>query len=75
MRYDTDRLIFSPSDLVVFLDSEFASWMDRWRIECSKNNEGKTNNVKLPLGVTHEGLACAHWTRMRPNLHSLPRRA
>ena len=58
MRYDTDRLVFSPSDLVVFLDSEFASWMDRWRIECSKNPEGMTNELKLPLGINHEGLTC-----------------
>ena len=54
MRYDTDRLVFSPSDLVVFLDSEFASWMDRWRIECSKNPEGMT----VPVGINHEGLSC-----------------
>lgn len=58
MRYYSDQLIFSPSDLVVFLESEFASWMDRWRIESAKNNEGMANKLSLPLGVGQEGLAC-----------------
>lgn len=30
MRWDGDRVRFSPSDLTVYLTSEFASWMDRW---------------------------------------------
>ncbi len=29
------ELIFSPSDLVGFTYSEFASWMDRFKLECS----------------------------------------
>lgn len=33
MRYINGRLIFSPSDLTVFAESEFASWMDRCQKE------------------------------------------
>ena len=58
MRYDNNRLVFSPSDLVVFLDSEFASWMDRWRIECAKESKGESGELPLPLGVKQKGLAC-----------------
>jgi len=36
----------SPSDLTVYLDSEFASWMDRWHLEqrCAGGN-GSRNGV------------------------------
>ena len=33
MRRIEGNLSISPSDLVVFLESEFASWMDRWAID------------------------------------------
>jgi uncharacterized protein len=33
MYKQNNKLIFSPSDLTVFLDSPFASWMDRVKIE------------------------------------------
>lgn len=33
MRRVDGNLKISPSDLVVFLESEFASWMDRWAID------------------------------------------
>ena len=33
MYRDAFGLHFSPTDLMIFLESEFASWMDRWRAE------------------------------------------
>lgn len=33
MYYEETRLRFSPTDLTIFLESEFASWMDRWWAE------------------------------------------
>lgn len=33
MRYESGKLIYSPSDLVRFLDSPFSSWMYRYHIE------------------------------------------
>lgn len=32
-RHHSGKLLFSPTDLVVFLDSPFASWMDRYSVE------------------------------------------
>lgn len=57
MRYDTDRLVFSPSDLIVYLEGGFASWMDHWYVECRNGNDAITNELGLPLGVVLEGVA------------------
>ena len=44
MRREDDSLKISPSDLVVFLESEFASWMDRWAIDQdSQSPDGSTD--------------------------------
>ncbi len=58
MRYINGKLIFSPSDLVVFAESEFASWMDR----CHKEDPSRfamdeADPLMLILGekgATHE---------------------
>lgn len=36
MHHFNSELIFSPSDLVGFTYSEFASWMDRFKVECKE---------------------------------------
>jgi len=59
MRYANEHLVFSPSDLVVFLDSEFASWMDRWRVECSMKDVEKTKDLKPPFALKTKGLVCS----------------
>ena len=33
MYWEDGNLRISPSDLIVFLESEFASWMDRWLVD------------------------------------------
>jgi predicted RecB family nuclease len=33
MRYEEGRLVYSPTDLIRYLASPFASWMDRYRLE------------------------------------------
>ena len=33
MYWEDGNLRISPSDLIVFLESEFASWMDRWLLD------------------------------------------
>jgi uncharacterized protein len=58
MRYDTDRLIFSPSDLLVFLDGDFPSWMDRWHLEFSNGNASVANELGLPLGLMLDAVTC-----------------
>ena len=53
MYYDsnTQSLKFSPSDLTVFWDSEFASWMDRWECERRRGNTAVVGANGLPLGL------------------------
>lgn len=52
MRYSNNQLRFSPSDLTKFMDSEFASWMDRWFLE--KSNGRHTQRV--PSGFEGFGI-------------------
>ncbi|QDT48937.1 hypothetical protein Pan258_29840 [Symmachiella dynata] len=51
MFFQAGKLIFSPSDLVNFLDGDFGSWMDRWYIESKNGNSDVVNEFGLPLGV------------------------
>ena len=57
MRYDNSLLVFSPSDLIVYLSGDFASWMDRWYLE-RENSNGVANELGLPLGVMLDGVTC-----------------
>lgn len=34
MQRTDGRLIFSPSDLIAFMECDFVSWMDRFYLEC-----------------------------------------
>ncbi len=58
MQYAAGRLIFSPSDLVVYMDGDFAAWMERWYTECRNGNKTVSNELGLPLGVKLDGVAC-----------------
>ena len=57
MHYDTTSgvLKFSPSDLTVFLETEFASWMDRWQTERWHGNGEVAGENGLPLGLQLPG--------------------
>jgi predicted RecB family nuclease len=44
MRYIDGELRFSPSDLTQFLESEYASWMERWWLEIDQNRAGIPEN-------------------------------
>jgi uncharacterized protein len=58
MYYDTDSglLKFSPSDLTVFLETEFASWMDRWQAERWNGNGEIAGENGLPIGLESPGV-------------------
>ncbi len=51
MYWEDGNLRISPSDLIVFLESEFASWMDRWSVD---NN---TAGPAFDSGRTRDGSA------------------
>lgn len=59
MRYESERLIFSPSDLVKYLDGDFASWMDRWHIESQYSNYGNAKTSSFPPATDLNGFSCA----------------
>lgn len=68
----TGELIFSPSDLVRYLESPFASWMDRHQLE----NPGllkpdpQSEDMKLiaESGITHEAAVLKEWKSKEPSL-------
>lgn len=41
MQILNSKLMYSPSDIVTFLESEFGSWMDRWWIEVGSKQKTK----------------------------------
>jgi len=44
------QLRFSPSDLANYLESEFASWMDRWHAEANTGPDGGNGHATSPAG-------------------------
>ena len=59
MKFTDGRLIYSPSDLIVFVESPFASWMDRRYLEDPDALSPDPDDPMLRLlparGYTHEG--------------------
>lgn len=53
MRKHNHEIIFSPSDLVVFTQSPFASWMDRFSLECP-NDSPKPDAADAMSGLLAE---------------------
>lgn len=64
MYWDAGKLQCSPSDLTVFLDSEFASWMDRWHLGQQKLKSDGGNNSEAhgsPGPFAHlSGCTCSY---------------
>ncbi|MDR3701072.1 MAG: TM0106 family RecB-like putative nuclease [Candidatus Sulfopaludibacter sp.] len=58
MRKDAQRLIFSPSDLINFMGSQFVTWMDRFERECPGTIEpdpvSEEDKIVQFKGVEHE---------------------
>lgn len=58
MYFHDGRIIYSPSDLTRFMESPFASWMDRLYLECPDRVTPDERDDELQLyadaGITHE---------------------
>lgn len=58
MKKQTDQLLYSPSDLVRYLASPFASWMDRYHLEnpraVSPDEESEDQKLIAETGNQHE---------------------
>ena len=58
MYRNVSGLHFSPTDLMVFQDSEFGSWMDRWQAEKNAGNlPDKCKRAPIGPGIPDVGLA------------------
>ena len=59
MRFENNILIFSPSDLMTFQESPFASYMERWRlidptVESYMDSEDPILGALAQKGFEHE---------------------
>lgn len=52
------RLRFSPSDLVVFLQGDFATWMDRWHADNTNGNAIAANGREQTLSAGIQNVSC-----------------
>jgi len=58
MKRTNGELIFSPSDLCVFMESRFASWMDRYNLErpgvLTPDEVTEDQQLVMKKGIEHE---------------------
>ncbi|MBA3991924.1 MAG: helicase [Cyanobacteria bacterium DS2.3.42] len=58
MQRSAGKLIFSPSDLIKFMESEFITWMDRFDLErpgiAERDPESETDKILQARGIAHE---------------------
>ncbi len=58
MKYVSHKLVFSPSDLIRYLGSPFASWMDRYHLEnpteLTPDEETEDRKLIAETGNQHE---------------------
>lgn len=75
-RNESGDLVFSPSDLIRYLKSPFASWMDRYHLEFSDalSPDPDTEDERLiaETGDKHEADVLADFRNTCPNLVEIP---
>lgn len=58
MQRSVGKLIFSPSDLIKFMASEYITWMDRFDLEqpgiAERDPESETAKILQARGIAHE---------------------
>ena len=77
MKKDSDRLIYSPSDLIRYLASPFASWMDRYYLEnrrtVTPDQETEDQKLIAETGDQHERSVLEAFKASTPNLAEIPK--
>ena len=77
MKKNAGQLIYSPSDLIRYLASPFASWMDRYYLEnpSSVSADEETEDAKLiaQTGNQHEQMVLAELKSATPRLVEIPK--
>ncbi|MCC7531064.1 MAG: hypothetical protein IT342_21270 [Candidatus Melainabacteria bacterium] len=58
MQRSAGKLVFSPSDLIKFMESEYITWMDRFDLEhpgiAERDPESETDKILQARGIAHE---------------------
>ena len=77
MRKDSGQLIYSPSDLVRYLASPFASWMDRYYLEnpgaITPDEETEDEKLIAQTGDQHERVVLDEFKSSDLELAEIPR--
>lgn len=75
MQHVAGRTVYSPTDLMVFFDSPFGSWMDRQKMESPSTCRPTSPDAQLLLvaaeGIAHEERFLAELRRAEPNLREI----
>ena len=76
MKRYSDKLIYSPSDLIRFLSSPFASWMDRYYLEnpgaVVPDQETEDQKLIAETGNRHELAVLSEFNSSVPGLVEIP---
>lgn len=67
MKKQGDQIIFSPSDLVTYFDSPFATWMNRWKLESPETCPDRDPEDPLLRHLAETGLQ--HESQFLQTLH------
>ena len=70
--------IYSPSDLITFMESDYVSWMDRFYLECPEavrpDEDEETDRIIQAKGEEHERTFLAELLADGHDVVDLPRR-
>lgn len=71
------QLVFSPSDLVLYLSSPFAAWMERWHLEdpyaVTPDAVSPDEKLVAQTGDAHERVVLAELKAVTPGLVEVPK--
>jgi hypothetical protein len=77
MKKQSGSVIYSPSDLIRFLESPFASWMDRFHLEnpdaLSPDEDSEDKKLTAQIGDQHEGSVLERLKPAVPSLIEIPK--
>ena len=76
MKRADDKLIFSPTDLCIFMESPFASWMDRLYLEhpdrVTPDEVAEDQEMLMKRGIQHEKTFVEDLTRANHQVIEIP---
>jgi predicted RecB family nuclease len=77
MKKHSGQLLYSPSDLIRYLASPFASWMDRYHLEnpgaASPDEDSEDQKLIAQTGDQHESVVLAEFKSSTPDLAEVPK--